>query len=71
MALRYMAVVEQAEGNLGGWFPDLPGCIATGRDLEELTSRLAEALRAHLHGMREDGHEPPVPTAQSVMVQAE
>ncbi|WP_321475226.1 type II toxin-antitoxin system HicB family antitoxin [uncultured Paludibaculum sp.] len=70
MALQYMAVVEQAESNLAAYFPDLPGCVATGADMEELKANLSVALEWHLEALRDNGQEPPAPATQVVLVLA-
>lgn len=35
MSLRYPVIFEQAEHNWAAYVPDLPGCISTGKTLEE------------------------------------
>lgn len=35
-------------------FPDLPGCITEGDDMEEALHMAKEALELHLYGMEED-----------------
>lgn len=61
--MRYAIVIEQAEGNLSAYVPDLPGCVSTGRTVEELEANIREAIELHLEGMREDGA--PIPPATS------
>ena len=53
--MQYAMIVEKGEKNYSAYFPDLPGCIATGKTLEELKQAMREALELHLRGMREDG----------------
>lgn len=48
-------IIEQGERNYSAYLPDLPGCIATGKTLEELKQRMSEAIELHLRGMREGG----------------
>jgi predicted RNase H-like HicB family nuclease len=43
-------------------FPDLPGCVSAGDDLEEALVLAREALSLHLFGMTEDGDSIPTPT---------
>ena len=52
---RYAIVIEKGATNLGGYVPDLPGCVATGATVEETQRLLREAISLHLEGMREDG----------------
>ena len=42
--------------------PDLPGCIATGKTLEQTRARMQVAIDAHLRAMREDGDQIPEPS---------
>lgn len=43
-------------------FPDLPGCVSAGDDLEHVLTLAREALSLHLFGMIEDGDPIPVPS---------
>jgi predicted RNase H-like HicB family nuclease/predicted RNA binding protein YcfA (HicA-like mRNA interferase family) len=60
--MQYAMIIEKGDENYSGYFPDLPGCIATGKTLEELKQRMREALELHLRGMREDGLPIPQPS---------
>lgn len=33
--MRYAVVIEKAEANYAAYVPDLPGCVATGKTIEE------------------------------------
>ena len=50
--MRYAVVIEKAEGNYSAYVPDLPGCVATGAEVE---TEIREAIIFHLDGLREDG----------------
>jgi predicted RNase H-like HicB family nuclease len=50
--------------------PDLPGCVATGKTIDELRERMSEANELHLQGMREDGLPIPEPTSLADYVEA-
>jgi len=60
--MQYVMIIERGEQNFSAYFPDLPGCIATGKTREELKQRMREALELHLRGMREDGLPLPEPS---------
>lgn len=62
MTQKYAVVIEKAEGNHSAYVPDLPGCVATGRTVEETEQNIREAVRFHLDGIREDGLPIPEPT---------
>jgi len=42
-------------------FPICPGCITTGRTVEEIERNIREAIELHLEGLREDGEPIPEP----------
>jgi predicted RNase H-like HicB family nuclease len=48
MTRRYLVIYESGPTNMSGFAPDVPGCVATGRSLEEMRSNLREALEFHL-----------------------
>jgi len=59
----YPAVFDPNEN--GGYtvtFPDLPGCVTEGDDLDEALKMAAEAMALHLYGMERDGDPIPKPT---------
>ena len=68
--MRYAMIIEQGERNYSAYLPDLPGCIATGKTIEELKQRMSEAIELHLRGMREDGLPIPEPTSLAEDVEA-
>jgi predicted RNase H-like HicB family nuclease len=64
MQLRYLVVIEHAEGTgYSTWAPDLPGCIAAADTREECERLMREAIALHLAGIREDGGPIPEPSA--------
>ena len=68
--MRYAMIIEQGERNYSAYLPDLPGCIATGKTIEELKQRMSGAIELHLRGMREDGLPIPEPTSLAEYVEA-
>ena len=61
----YIALLrKQDDSDFGVAFPDFPGCITAGRDLEEARRMAAEALALHIGGLIEDGD--PIPSAASL-----
>ncbi len=68
--LRYAIVVEKAEDNYAAYVPDLPGCVATGRTIEETEQNIREAIRFHLDGLLEDGLPIPEPEVVVTYVEA-
>jgi predicted RNase H-like HicB family nuclease len=68
--MKYAIVVEKAEGNYAAYVPDLPGCVSTGKTLEEAERNIRDAIRLHLEGMKEDGLAVPPPSAICEYVEA-
>ena len=58
---KYAIVIEHGENNLSAYVPDLPGCITTGKTVEEIEQNILEAIELHLEGMMEDGDPIPEP----------
>ena len=63
MSQRYAVIFEQAENNWAAYVPDLPGCISTGKTLEETERNIQEAVRGHIAALREFGERVPPPTS--------
>ena len=61
--MKYAVVIEKTDSNYSAYVPDLPGCVATGRTLNQTESQIREAIEAHLDGMREDGQPIPKPSS--------
>ena len=61
--MRYAIVIEKAEHNFSAYVPDLPGCVATGKTLQQVGIEIREAILFHLQGMREDGLTIPAPAS--------
>ncbi len=61
---RFLVIIEKGKRNYSAFVPDLPGCVATGKTLDEVKANMRIALKMHLEGMIED-HEP-IPTSQTM-----
>ncbi len=53
----FTIVIEDAGTNYAAYAPDVPGCIATGASVAEVTSTLREAIAEHLDILRRMGEE--------------
>jgi len=62
--MEFAIVIEKAENNYAAYVPDLPGCVATGKSVEETEQQIREAILFHLQGLREDGQPIPKPTSK-------
>ena len=68
--MRYAIIIEQAENNYSAYVPDLPGCVTTGRTLEEIEENMKEAIQFHLDGLREEGLPIPEPATYFEYIEA-
>ena len=59
---RYAVIIERGPNNLSAYVPDLPGCVTTGRTVEEIERNIHEAVELHLESMVEDGMPIPEPS---------
>jgi predicted RNase H-like HicB family nuclease len=59
----YIAIVhKEATSDFGVSFPDFPGCITAGKNIDEAKDMAQEALSLHIQGMLEDGDQLSVPS---------
>ncbi|MCF8146569.1 MAG: type II toxin-antitoxin system HicB family antitoxin [Deltaproteobacteria bacterium] len=59
----YIAIVhKETKSDFGVSFPDFPGCITAGKNIDEAKDMAQEALSLHIHGMLEDGDQLPAPS---------
>jgi predicted RNase H-like HicB family nuclease len=59
---QYIALLHKRRGKgYGVSFPDFPGCVAAGDDLESALREAAEALAFHVDGRRADRQKVPKP----------
>jgi predicted RNase H-like HicB family nuclease len=65
----YIALIhKEANSDYGVSFPDLPGVITAGSNLDEARELATEALAFHLEGLAEDGEAVPEPsTLEEIM----
>ena len=66
--MRYLVVIEKTPRNYSAYSPDVPGCVATGRTLDETKTKMREALESHLEVMAEYGGPAPEPTAWAISI---
>jgi predicted RNase H-like HicB family nuclease len=61
---QYIALIHKdPDSDFGVSFPDLPGCVSAGVDLNEAQAMAAEALALHLEGIAAEGEAPPAPSS--------
>jgi len=69
--MRYAVVIEKAAKNYSAYLPDVPGCIAAGKTVEETLDLLREALVMHFDAMSSDGEKIPDPESLVTYVEVE
>ena len=59
----YVAIIEDAgpDHAVGLWFPDLPGCMSGGDDVEEALENAPQALAFYAEELTADGRQLPEP----------
>lgn len=58
--MEYIAYLhKERKSDFGVSFPDFPGCITAGKNLDEARRNAIEALTLHIEGMLEDGEKIP------------
>jgi predicted RNase H-like HicB family nuclease len=66
---KYPVIIEKANNNYSAYSPDLPGCAATGRTVEETLKHMKEAIQFHIEGLQQEGIEIPKPSAQITYIE--
>ncbi len=60
--LQYLVRINKhPDSDWGASVPDLPGCVATGKTIDQALHRIEGAIALHIRGIREDGLTPPPP----------
>ncbi|WP_310487687.1 type II toxin-antitoxin system HicB family antitoxin [Chamaesiphon sp. VAR_69_metabat_338] len=62
--MRYATIIEQTPTNYSAYVPDLPGCIATGATVEEVSAQIQAAISFHLEGLQLEGL--PIPASTTI-----
>ena len=68
--MTYAVISDRGEPNYSAYVPDLPGCIATGKTLEDTKRLMREAIAFHLEGLKADGLPIPEPTTLAESIEA-
>jgi len=51
--MNFLVAIEKGESNYAAYIPNLPGCISTGDNLDELITNIKEAIAGHIAAMQE------------------
>ena len=66
--MKYLVVIESTTTGFSSYSPDLPGCVATGSNREEVETNMREAIAFHIEGLKLEGLSIPQPSSASVYV---
>ena len=61
MKMKYLVAYERAPNNYCAYSPDVPGCISTGADWEDMQRMMREAISGHVETSILDGDPVPQP----------
>ena len=68
--MRYATIIEKMPNNYSAYVPDLPGCVATGASIEEISAEIQSAISFHLEGLQLEGLLIPEPTTICEYIEA-
>jgi predicted RNase H-like HicB family nuclease len=60
---KFLVFIEKTESGYSAYSPDLPGCIATGANREEVEINMHDAIEMHVKGLVEDNLPVPDPNS--------
>lgn len=65
----YLIIIEKGADNYSAYSPDVSGCAATGKSVEETLEKMREALEFHFEAMIESGEAIPAPKSLNYYVE--
>lgn len=66
--MRYAIIIEKGKRNCSAYAPDVPGCVAAAKTVEETKKLMKEALAFHFEGMMIDSEKIPEATSECAYV---
>jgi predicted RNase H-like HicB family nuclease len=60
--MRYLVIIRRTTTGYSVDVPDLPGCVATGMNIEHARQMIAEAIQMHIELMQQSGESVPAPS---------
>ena len=67
----YIALIhKEKDSDFGVSFPDFPGLVSAGSDLDDARAMAEEALALHIDGLIEDGDTIPKPTSLETIMKS-
>jgi predicted RNase H-like HicB family nuclease len=62
---KYLVIFETTKTGYSAYVPDLPGCVASGRNKEQAEKNIYEAIQFHIEGLAQEKRRIPVATTSS------
>ncbi len=62
--MRYLVIMRRTSTGYSVDVPDLPGCVATGMNVEHARQMIAEAIQIHIELMQQSGERVPLPSTK-------
>lgn len=59
--MNFLVIIEKGAENYSAYSPDVLGCVATGKSVEETLENMKDALKFHFEGILEGGEKIPAP----------
>ncbi len=63
--MEYLIIIEKSATGFSGFAPDLPGCIATSTNADEVRRLMREGIEFHIEGLRLRGCPVPPPSSEA------
>ena len=60
--MRYIVHILPYKKSYSAFVPDLPGCVAAGKSIEEVRNLIAEAIGLYIDLMKQNGERVPRPS---------
>lgn len=67
--MKYLIISEKGENHYSAYSPDVSGCAATGKSIEETLENMRQAMVFHFKGMIEDGEAIPAPKSLNYYIE--
>lgn len=67
--MKFLVIIEKGANNYSAYLPDVSGCVATGKSVEETLENIRAALEFHFEGMLENGEEIPAPQSLNYYIE--
>jgi predicted RNase H-like HicB family nuclease len=60
--MRFLVIIRRTSTGYSVDVPELPGCVATGMNIEHAKQLIAEAIEMHIELMQQSGESIPAPS---------